>query len=349
MAERLRVVHYINQYFAGVGGEEEAGLGLTVLSEPAGASRALANVMGEAGTVVATLYCGDNSFHEENEEALAALETAMREIQPDVVIAGPAFGSGRYGLACGQVCAAVREMGIPAVAGMHEDNPGVEMHRASALIVPTGESATEMPRALQAIWELGRKVGSGMEVGPAEVDGYVPTGLRKPVLRDEPGSKRAVDMLVAKLAGKPFRTEVPYRAPEHVSPARPVRDLATAKIALVTTGGLIPKGNPDRAPSANASRFYARSIEDLDALERERWEAFHAGYFTGIVNDNPNYVLPLPFLRDLEQQGEIGEVHETMYTLAGVATPVATCKGLGVEIGQELNEAAVDAVLLVAT
>ena len=349
MAERLKVVHYINQYFAGVGGEEEAGVGLTVLSGPAGASRALANVMGEAGTVVATLYCGDNFFHERNDEAMAALEAAVREIQPAVVIAGPAFGSGRYGLACGQVCAAMRALDIPAVAGMHVENPGVEVHQGSALIVPTAESATQMPRALQAMWELARKVGSGIEVGPAEVDGYFPTGLRKPVLRDEPGSKRAVDMLVAKLAGRPFRTESPYRAPEYVSPARPIRDLATAKIALVTTGGLISKGNPENAPSANASRFYARSIGDLDALERERWEAFHAGYFTGIVNDNPNYVLPLPFLRDLEKRGEIGEIHDTMYTLAGVATPVATCKGLGAGIGRELKEAAVNAAVLVAT
>ena len=225
----------------------------------------------------------------------------------------------------------------------------MEMYHGSALIIPTAESPTEMPQALQAMWKLAQKIGSGAEVGPAAEDGYVPTGLRKPVLRDDPGSKRAVDMLVDKLAGRPFHTEVPYRAPEYVSPARPVRNLAAAKIALITTGGLIPKGNPDNAPSANASRSYARPIGDLDSLERERWEAFHAGYFTGIVNDNPNYVLPLPFLRDLERKREIGELHNTMYTLAGVATPVATSKDLGAEIARDLKGAAVDAALLVAT
>ena len=38
----------------------------------------------------------------------------------------------------------------------------------------------------------------------------------------------------------------------------------------------------------------------------EGWEAYHAGYFNHIVNKNPNYILPLSFLRDLEGKGQIG-------------------------------------------
>jgi glycine reductase len=90
-------------------------------------------------------------------------------------------------------------------------------------------------------------------------------------------------------------------------------------------------------------------VKDLEALTPEGWEAYHAGYFNHIVNKNPNYILPLSFLRDLEAKGTIGRVHEHMYALPGVSTPVAMARALGSSIGADLRETRVDGVLLVAT
>ena len=106
---------------------------------------------------------------------------------------------------------------------------------------------------------------------------------------------------------------------------------------MVTTGGLVRKGNPDKQVAANATRYHRHSVKDLEALTPEGWEAYHAGYFNHIVNRNPNYILPLSFLRDLEGKGQIGRVHEWMYALPGVSTPVAMARQLGRAIAEDLK------------
>jgi glycine reductase len=283
------------------------------------------------------------------EEATAAIEAALRRLRPDVLIAGPAFGSGRYGLACGRVCLAARAASIPAVTAMHPDNPGAASFRKQVVIVPTGESSTSMAPALPQVARLALSLGRGAPLGPAEVEGYLPQGNRRIWDRRRPGYQRALDMLLAKLQGRPFVTEVPYNAPEKVAPAAPLADLSRATIAMITTGGLVRKGNPDHQVAANATRYHRHSVRELESLTPEGWEAYHAGYFNHIVNSNPNYILPLSFLRDLESQGRIGGVHEWIYALPGVSTPVAMATRLGESIAADLSAAGVDGCLLVAT
>jgi glycine reductase len=156
-------------------------------------------------------------------------------------------------------------------------------------------------------------------------------------------------MLKAKLHGQRFTTEVPILIPERVSPAQPVADLSQATIALVTTGGLVRKGNPDRQVSANATRYFRHDVSELESLSGKDWEAYHAGYFNHIVNRNPNYILPLSFMRDLERQREIGGIYPYIYALPGVSTPVAQARRMGADIARELKEARVAGCLLVAT
>jgi glycine reductase len=216
-------------------------------------------------------------------------------------------------------------------------------------MVPTGETSADMVAALTAITRLALKLGRGEELGPAEIEGYLPRGIRRVHDRQRPGYQRALDMLLAKLGGVPFVTEVPIHIPERVTPATPLGDLSGACIAMVTTGGLVRKGNPDKQVSANASRFYRHSVAELDSLSGKDWEAYHAGYFNHIVNANPNYILPLNFLRDLEAEGSIGRVFEGIYALPGVSTPVATSRHLGQSIAQDLQQGQVDGCLLVAT
>jgi glycine reductase len=111
----------------------------------------------------------------------------------------------------------------------------------------------------------------------------------------------------------------------------------------------VRKGNPDKQVSANATRFYRHSVAELRSLSGKDWEAYHAGYFNHIVNANPNYILPLNFLRDLEEAGVIGGVFEWIYALPGVSTPVAISRVMGRSIAKDLQDAHVDGCLLVAT
>ena len=349
MSVPLRVAHYINQFFAGIGGEEHAGVGVSVRDGAVGPGRALDKAFQGAATVAATIVCGDNFASEQVEQTREEIAQHLRRLAPDVVVAGPAFGSGRYGLACARVCVTATELDIPAVTAMHRDNPGATSYRKQVVIMPTGESSTSMQPALEHVTRLALRLGRREPLGPAEVEGYLPQGNRRVSDRGRAGWARALDMLVAKLHGQPFVTEVPYNAPEKVRPATPIADLCRATIAMVTTGGLVRKGNPDKQVSASATRYHRHSVRELESLTPEGWEAYHAGYFNHLVNRNPNYILPLSFLRDLEGKGAIGRVHEWMYALPGVSTPVAVATGLGRDIARDLVESGVDGCLLVAT
>jgi glycine reductase complex component B subunit gamma len=349
MGTPLRVLHYLNQFFAGIGGEDVAYIPPRVQDGPVGSGRALQQILKNEGTVVATLICGDNYLNDAHDKALAAIVATLQEHKPDVLVAGPAFESGRYGLACAEVCKAAQGIGIPALTGMHPDNPGVDSGRPHILVVPTGASPVEMQAALAAMARLALKLGRKETLGPAEVEGFLPRGVRHRYTREVPGYRRALDMLKAKLRRERFTTEVPILVPERVSPAQPIADLSHATIALVTTGGLVRRGNPDKQVSANATRYFRHDVSELESLSGKDWEAYHAGYFNHIVNKNPNYILPLSFMRDLERQRQLGGIYPHIYALPGVSTPVAQARRMGADIARELKEARVAGCLLVAT
>jgi len=344
-----RVVHYLNQFFGGIGGEDQAHVGVTAKAGAVGPGRALDKALGDGARVEATLIGGDNFVSERDEEASRAIAAELDRLKPDVLVAGPAFGSGRYGLACALVCKVAQAQRVAAITAMHPENPGASSARRGIYIVPTGLSTTSMQAALDALAPLARRLGRGEALGSSEVDGYMPRGARRVHDRGRPGYQRALDMLLDKLHGRPYRSEVPYAAPERVSPAPPIADLSRARIAMITTGGLVRKGNPDKQVSANAARYHRHAVAELESLSPKDWEAYHAGYFNHIVNSNPNYILPLSFLRDLERQGKIGRVHEHIYALPGVSTPVAVSAGHGRSIAEDLKAGGVDGALLVAT
>jgi glycine/betaine/sarcosine/D-proline reductase family selenoprotein B len=344
----LRILHYVNQFFGGIGGEEQANHPPELREGPVGPGRLLASIAPN-DRIVGTLICGDNFFQERREQALAALSEAMVRLKPDLLLAGPAFQAGRYGIACAEISRAAAQAGLPAVAAMHVDNPAVPIYCQQTYIASTGPTPTAMPAALRTMLGIGRKLASGQELGPAAAESYFPHGVRRQGFRDQPGAKRAVDMLVAKLRSEPFVSEVPYQPVDRVTPASPLADLSHAAIALLTTGGLVRKGNPDRMPSSNATRFLRIDVSGMDDLSPDDFQAYHAGYFNGIACADPNYILPLRYVRELEQRGQIGRVHPTIYGLPGVGTPVAAARRLGSEIAQELHAADIGAALLVAT
>ena len=143
-SEPLRVVCYVNQFFGQIGGEEKAGIGPQVMNGAVGAARAVQQALGDGGTVVATVNCGDNYAVEQGERAVAELLTLVAAARPDLVIAGPAFLAGRYGVACGALCVAVQaQLGIPAVTGMQPENPGVDLYRRRVYVVQTARHGAQ--------------------------------------------------------------------------------------------------------------------------------------------------------------------------------------------------------------
>ena len=261
----IRVVHYINQFFAGIGGEDKADVPFEAREGAVGPGRALQLALGDRATIVRTLVCGDNTFHEARDDVIDAALNAMKDAQADLLVAGPAFNAGRYGLACAAMCAAAKEaLGLPVITGLFPENPAVEVYHDRVVIVPTGESAGKMKDAVDAIARVGLKLAMGERLRPAAEEGTIPMGYRANWVIEAPAARRAVDMLLAKLSGAPFESEVVLPKPaEKVPPAGPVLDLSQATIALVTEGGLVPTDNPDRIESSSATKWARYSLDRL--------------------------------------------------------------------------------------
>lgn len=98
----IRVVHYVNQFFGGIGGEDKADVSFQIREDAVGPAVGLDHAFADEAAVVATLICGDNFFQSHLEEARASVKQALAKFNPDVVVAGPAFNAGRYGMACGE-------------------------------------------------------------------------------------------------------------------------------------------------------------------------------------------------------------------------------------------------------
>lgn len=344
----LHVAHYINQFFAGWGGEESANRPPERRDGPVGPGRALQGLLKENGRLISTLVCGDTFFAERTEEARETVRAWLEEVRPDLVVAGPAFAAGRYGVACAEVCRIAADLGVAAVTGLHRENPGLLVYRR-AYVVPTSDSAVGMASALGAMLTLGRRLAAAAALGPAEVEGYLPRGVRRPGLRERPGAERAVEMLAAKLGGRPFRTELPVDAYDVVPPARAMPDLRDARIAVVTTGAIVPTGNPDHLKRCSETRWAKYEIRGVDALTGDRFECVHGGFYNAMASQNPNLVMPLDVLRDLEREGAIGGVADFYCTTTGNDQRLADCKRNGREIAAALRAAGVNAALLVAT
>jgi glycine reductase complex component B subunit gamma len=344
----LRVGHYINQFFAGIGGEQSANFPPDARQGPVGPGRVLHNGLKGSGAVVSTFICGDSFFNEHTDEARIGVREWLHSMRPDLVVAGPAFAAGRYGVACAEVCRLADEAGIAAVTGMHPENPGVLVFKR-AYVVPTGDSATDMLRALGAIVGLGRKMAAGEALGPADIEGYLPRGVRRPGERDQTGAERAAAMLLAKLLGQPFHTEISVEKYEAVPAAPPVPDLRRATIALITTGAIVPRGNPDHLRRCSETRWAKYALAGRPQLNGDEFECVHGGFFNLMASQNPNLVLPLDVLRDLERERAVGRLFDTYFTTTGNDQRLIDCKRNGVEIAAALRSEGVTGVLLVAT
>lgn len=349
MSDKFKVLYYVNQFFGQIGGEEKAGMEPVYKNEKIGPAAGFEGLLGGEGEVIGTLICGDNYFNENKEDALKYILGVIKEANPDIVVAGPAFNAGRYGMACGEIAKEIMEqLNIPAVTGMYVENPGIDACKGKVLVVSTPDSAAGMKKVLPVMANIVKKLVKGEEIGLPDEEGYIPQGKRLTVFSDKRGSQRAVEMLIARLKGEEFTTELPMPVFDRVPPAAAVKGLSKATIALVTSGGIVPKGNPDRIQSASAQKWGKYNVGELEELG-EAYCTIHGGYDPVYANEFPDRVAPLDILKKYEKEGLIGKVFEYFYTTTGTGTSVGNAIKFGKEIGAELKAAGVDGVILTST
>jgi len=350
------IVHVVNQFFAGLGGEDRADMPVGVIQGSAGAARGLQLQLGEEAKIASTIYYGDNYFHEHKEDALKAILEAVRSAQPQALVAGPAFNSGRYGVSCVEVCNAIANaLGISCVTAMHQENPGIgtylDFANTRVYCLPTAETTAGMNDALKRMAKFAIRLAHDETVGSAQQEGYIPRGIRRLEQTNRPGAERAVEMLLKKIKNEPFESELPMEVWDEAPPAPPLAQVKERRIALVTTSGVVPWGNPDRFKTYRNTHWRKYNIAELKELEPGKWETVHGGYNVAYMNQNPHYGVPLDALRSLESEGAIGpgKLYPAYYVIPGNQGSPAVMRRVGQEIAADLKKDNVEGVLFVAT
>ncbi|SHK04849.1 glycine reductase [Hespellia stercorisuis DSM 15480] len=346
-----KIVHYINQFFAGIGGEEKADTAPEIQEKVIGPGLAFQKEFGEDYEIVATVICGDNYFGSNIEKGVVGeLLEMIKKYEPDGFIAGPAFNAGRYGVACGTIAKAVQnELGIPVVTGMYVENPGADMFKKDVYTIETKDSSADMRNSVPKMAALLKKQIEGQEVfGPAE-EGYMERGIRVNYFHERRGSERAVELIVKKIKGEEVYTDYPMPIVDRVAPAPPLKDLSTAKIALITSGGVVPQGNPDHIESSSATKWGKYSIAGMDHADKADFMTVHGGYDRAFITEDPDLCIPIDALRKLEKEGKIGKLMDYFITTTGTGTATNNAKRFAEEYVPMLKEDGVDAVLLVST
>lgn len=345
-----KAILYINQFFGQIGGEEKADIEPMIKEGLVGPANELVKHLD--AEITHTVICGDNYMGSNTDSAVNTILGFLADKQFDIFFAGPAFQAGRYGSACGNICKAVKEkFNVPAVTSMHVENPGVEMFKKDAYIMKGGNSAAKMRADVMAMAALGNKLLKGEALLGADEEGYYPRGIRHQVWREDKkmAADRVVEMLIKKVNGEPYETELPIPKMDRVPVAPPITDLTKATIALVTSGGIVPVDNPDRIQSASATRWGRYNVEGVDDLKGGVYKTIHAGYDPAAADEDPDVVTPIDALRAYEKEGKIGRLHSYFYSTVGTGTTQAEAARMAKEMIPYLREDNVDGIILTST
>lgn len=345
------VLIYLNQFFAGIGGEDVADVAPEFREDIKGPALAYKAALKDAN-IIGSLICGDNYMGSNTEAALEKIDELLEGKEFDLFLAGPAFQAGRYGVACGTVAKHIQDKyGVKAISSMHEENPGVEMFKQDLYIMPGGKSAAAMKKDVEAMVTLANRLLAGETMIPQEEGGFFPRGIRHQVWLPEgtPATDRVIDMLLKKVKGEDFVSELPIKLKERIPVASPIEDLSKANIALVTTGGIVPVDNPDRIQSASATRWGKYDISNVDHLEKGVYKTIHAGFDPAAADNHPDVVVPVDAMKHFEKTGVIGKLHPYFYSTVGTGTTENEAARMAKEIIPHLKEDGVDAIILTST
>ena len=125
--------------------------------------------------------------------------------------------------------------------------------------------------------------------------------------------------------------------------------LFRSKVALVTSGGVVPSDNPDRIETSNATKYGVYSIAGKPRMDKEEFTSVHGGYDRQFVLEDPNIVVPLDAMRELEKEGAIGSLADYFIATTGTGTATESAKRFGENFSKKLLDDEVGAVILTST
>lgn len=345
--KKWRVVCYVNQFFGQIGGEDKAGEGFCVQKKPVGPAVLFQNLLKDECEVVGTVICGDNYFAENIEAAVKEGVELVKQLKPDLFIAGPAYNAGRYGISCGNMVSAVgKELGIPTVTGMYPENPAADLFRKDTYIIKTDILSSSLRKYAPVMAGIGLRLLKGEPIKGADQEGYM---IRDIILNEEQpknAAERALEMLMKKIKGEPFVSELLPPKFDVVEAAEPAPDLKSMRLALVSDGGLIPESNPDKLKPNGSTTV---GVYNWDHLMSEKHFVIHSGYDGTWVLENPYRLFPVDILREKQEKGELGYLDPEVYVACGNCASVAASRAKGERIANSLKKKQISAAILTST
>lgn len=119
----FRVVHYINQFYADIGGKELSYIVPELRDGCVGLGAEFNQIWKNEAKIVNTIVCGDAWFIENQIETEECVIEWLKEIRPDCFIVGPALKAGDYNYICNNIALAVQKrLGIPVLIGANTIN-----------------------------------------------------------------------------------------------------------------------------------------------------------------------------------------------------------------------------------
>ncbi|NJA15460.1 glycine/betaine/sarcosine/D-proline family reductase selenoprotein B, partial [Clostridioides difficile] len=117
-----KIVMILDQIQAGAGGKEKSNIPPAGKSSPLGPGVMMDPFLNES-KVIATLFCGDEFFVNNQEEVTSKMIAMVKKLNPDVVICGPSFNYENFSKMSAILSKNINDKtDIPAFAAMSEEN-----------------------------------------------------------------------------------------------------------------------------------------------------------------------------------------------------------------------------------
>lgn len=106
----MKVVLIFDQGLAGAGGKSNPNVGLNAVKGGIGSALMMESHFAKIGAnVVATLYCGNEFFLNNQEEVVTKMTAMVKKLNPDYVVCGPCFNFPDYAKMAAMVSASILE------------------------------------------------------------------------------------------------------------------------------------------------------------------------------------------------------------------------------------------------
>ncbi|MBM7833036.1 GrdB-related putative oxidoreductase [Clostridium sardiniense] len=135
----VKILLVLNHVQAGMGSDENADLPPAGKKSIIGPGKMMEPYFKEMdGEIVATLYCGDLYYQNNEEEVKKKFVAMAKKLSPDVVVCGPALHYPNFGEMAGGLAEEINNKSdIPAFAAMSLENPATEKYKDKVIVVKT--------------------------------------------------------------------------------------------------------------------------------------------------------------------------------------------------------------------